>query len=168
MNIGIEKNNIDKCVDILSHYLADIYSLYFKTHTFHWNVTGPHFSMFHKLFDEQYNALFASIDEIAERIRVLGSLVPASYSKFQSMSCLKEARADIYKVDTTKPNSEFEIEYRLVKELLEDHETVICNLRKWISQLGELNDVAGQDFLTGRLAEHEKMAWFLRAHVSNS
>ena len=152
MNLGIDKSNLKKSAHILSCYLADTYYLYFKTHTFHWNVTGPHFYSLHKLFDTQYTSLFESIDEIAERIRSLECLVPASFVKFQSLSGLQDVPENL---DAQG----------MISTLLKDHESIVCNLRKWIAELGEINDVASEDFLTGRLAEHEKMAWMLRAHI---
>jgi starvation-inducible DNA-binding protein len=154
MNLGLDKNNLKKSAHILSQYLADTYYLYFKTHTFHWNVAGPHFYSLHKLFDEQYSALFESIDEIAERIRSLDCAVPASFVKFQSLSCLKDV-----------PEAHLD-DKGMITCLLNDQELIITNLRMWITELGELNDMASQDFLIGRLAEHEKMGWMLRAQVA--
>ena len=158
MNAGIDKHSLKKSAHILSQYLADTYYLYFKTHTFHWNVTGPHFYSLHKLFDDQYSALFESIDEIAERIRSLDCFVPASFVKFQSLSCLNDVP------DNHVPDHNLD-EKSMVACLLKDHETIASNLRKWITELGGLNDAASQDFLIGRLAEHEKMAWMLRAQT---
>jgi starvation-inducible DNA-binding protein len=151
--LGIEKTDLHKSVHILSHYLADTFFLYFKTHTFHWNVTGPNFYSLHKLFNDQYEALFKSMDEIAERIRSLGSIVSTSSPRFQSLSSLKESGEVLD--DKTQ-----------LLTLLNDHEMVIFNLRKWMTELNNTNDVATVDFLTSCLAEHEKMAWMLRAHLS--
>ena len=89
-NIGITKADSAKVIEILSNYLADSYYLYIKTHNFHWNVTGMHFQNLHKLFDEQYSALFESIDNIAERIRSLGEFVPATFAQLKELTCLKE------------------------------------------------------------------------------
>ena len=121
-NIGINKSNITKIVNILSNYLADSYFIYFKTHSFHWNVTGMYFQPLHKLFDEQYNALFASLDEIAERIRSLGEFVPASYGQLKDLTCLKEMK------ETPK-------DMEMIKILADDHETIIRNLRNWIDEV---------------------------------
>lgn len=151
MNLGIDKNKLKKSAHILAQYLADSYYLYFKTHSFHWNVVDPRFYSLHNLFDEQYSSLFESIDDIAERIRSLDCVVPASFVKFQSLSCLEDVPENL---DASG----------MIACLLKDHEKTVLNLRKWIAELGELNDVASEDFLTGRLAEHEKMAWMLRAH----
>lgn len=151
-NIGINKSNISKVVSILSNYLADSYFLYFKTHGFHWNVTGMFFQPLHKLFDEQYNSLFSSLDEIAERIRSLGEYVPATYIQLKDLTCLKELK-DIPK------------DMEMLKVLAEDHETIIRNLRTWIDEVTAAGDVGTADFLTARIEEHEKTAWMLRSHL---
>ncbi|MGY3804909.1 Dps family protein [Pigmentibacter ruber] len=151
-NIGINKSNISKVVSILSNYLADSYFLYFKTHGFHWNVTGMFFQPLHKLFDEQYNSLFSSLDEIAERIRSLGEYVPATYNQLKDLTCLKELK-DIPK------------DMEMLKVLAEDHETIIRNLRTWIDEVTAAGDVGTADFLTARIEEHEKTAWMLRSHL---
>lgn len=150
-NIGITKSDSAKIVEILSHYLADSYYLYLKTHNFHWNVTGMYFQTLHKLFDEQYNALFESLDQIAERIRSLGEFVPASYIQLKELTCLKETK-------------EIPKDREMIKILLEDHESIIRNLRNWIEETNKTGDVGTSDFLTARIEEHEKTAWILRSH----
>jgi starvation-inducible DNA-binding protein len=151
MNLSLDKNCLKNSVQILNQYLADVYSLYLKTHLFHWNVTGLSFYSLHKLFDDQYSALYESVDEIAERIRSLDSFVVASFSEFQKTTCLKEAPK---KLDAVS----------MVSHLLKDHEKIIEHMRQWVLELGEWNDKATEDYFIGRLAEHEKMAWMLRAH----
>ena len=150
-NIGITKSETNKVIEILSHYLADSYYLYLKTHNFHWNVTGMNFQSLHKLFNEQYNALFISLDEIAERIRALGEYVPATYLQLKELTCLKETK------ETPKDRE-------MIKLLLEDHETIIKNLRTWIEETANAKDLGTSDFLTARIEEHEKTAWMLRSH----
>ncbi|WP_233231115.1 Dps family protein [Silvanigrella aquatica] len=150
-NIGMTKAESSKVVEILSHYLADSYYLYIKTHNFHWNVTGMYFQNLHKLFDEQYSALFESLDQIAERIRSLGEFVPATFAQLKELTCLKETK-DIPK------------DREMIKMLLEDHETIIRNLRTWIEEVDEAGDAGTSDFLTARIEEHEKIAWMLRSH----
>ncbi len=125
---------------------------YFKTHTFHWNVKGINFYSLHKLFEEQYLSLFGSIDEIAERIRYLGSLAPSSYSQFQALSTVKEAQG----VPDAKG---------MISALANDQEIIIRNVRKWIVELTDINDSVTADFLTTRLSDHEKMGWMLKAHL---
>ncbi len=150
-NIGITKSDSSKVVEILSHYLADSYYLYLKTHNFHWNVMGMNFQTLHKLFEEQYNELFASLDQIAERIRSLGEYVPASNIQFKELTCLKETK-------------EIPKDREMIKILLEDHESIIRNLRSWIEEVNKAGDVGTTDFLTARIEEHEKTAWMLRSH----
>lgn len=151
-NIGITKPNATKIVQILSHYLADTYYVYLKTHSFHWNVTGMNFQSLHSLFDVQYNALFASLDEIAERIRALGDFVPGSFAELKELTCIKECKTILK-------------DKEMVKNLLDDHETIVRHLREWIEEVNEAGDVGTGDFLTARIEEHEKTAWMLRAHL---
>jgi len=151
-HLGLPEKKIEKSVFVLSHYLSDTYYLYLKTHNFHWNVTGMHFYAMHKMFEEQYTALFTSVDEIAERIRAFGHFVPATTEQFKAMTSLKETK----KI----PNSR-----EMVEMLKDDHEKVVQNLRKWIAELLAIDDNDTSDFLTGRMKEHEKTAWMLRSHL---
>ncbi|KAB8033191.1 Dps family protein [Fluviispira multicolorata] len=153
-NIGISKADTTKVITILSHYLSDSYYLYLKTHNFHWNVTGMHFQNLHKLFDDQYNALFSSLDEIAERIRSLGEFVPGSYMQMKELTCIKESK-------------EIPNDREMLKILLDDHETIVRNLRNWIEEANQASDVGTGDFLTARIEEHEKTAWMLRSHLES-
>ncbi|HRI35722.1 MAG TPA: DNA starvation/stationary phase protection protein [bacterium] len=131
----------------LEHAFMATYALYFKTHSYHWNVTAPDFASVHKMLEEQYDDLWEAIDAIAERFRVFGLGAP---SMVPSISALP--------VGTTKQD--------MFRDLLADHERVIAGMRAWISVLEEANDAAGADFLVARLAEHEKMAWMLRASIA--
>ena len=146
-NIGLEKKEIEQSVRVLINYLADSYYLYLKTHQFHWNVTGPNFYSLHKMFEEQYNALFLSIDDIAERIRALGAFVPSPSAELKQFTSLEDV--------TDVPSAA-----EMLSLLLADHETVIRNIRTWLKE--EL-DPSTDDFLIGRMEEHEKTAWMLRA-----
>ncbi len=136
-------------VRILSHYLADSFYLYLKTHNFHWNVTGPLFFSLHKMFEEQYNELFLSLDAIAERVRTFNVSVPATTIELQELTCLKEHAKEV-------PNAR-----DMIKYLFEDHERVIENLKNWINEVAE--DADTQDYLISRLQVHEKTAWMLRS-----
>lgn len=151
-HLGISDKKAQKSIDFLNHYLSDIYFLYLKTHNFHWNVTGMHFYSLHKMFEEQYTALFASLDDIAERIRAMGAFVPATTEQFKSLTVLKETK----KIPKDK---------EMVEILKDDHETVIQRLRKQIDELLKLDDNDTADFFTERMKEHEKTAWMLRAHL---
>jgi starvation-inducible DNA-binding protein len=151
VNIGIPEKDRAEISRILGKVLADEYVLYTKTRNYHWNVVGPHFSEYHKLFADQYETLDGDIDEIAERIRSLGAKTPATLVEFSKMSKLKE-----------HPNNYPETQ-TMVSNLLADHETVIVTLRGDVESCVKHNDVGTADFLTGLLEKHEKTAWMLRS-----
>lgn len=73
IDIGIDAGDRETIATGLSRVLADTYTLYLKTHNFHWNVTGPMFQTLHLMFEQQYNELALAVDAIAERIRALAS-----------------------------------------------------------------------------------------------
>ncbi len=150
VNIGINENNRKKLAQGLSKVLAESYLLYIKTHAFHWNVKGPLFNTLHLMFEEQYNELFAAVDEIAERIRALGCPAPGSYKSFFKLSSLKESEEDL------DANG-------MIKELLEGQETLIRTLRELIQTANQANDEATADLGTARIKQHEKVAWMLRS-----
>jgi starvation-inducible DNA-binding protein len=152
--IGISNKNLEAVAALLSTLLADEYILYTKTRNAHWNVTGADFYDKHKFFESQYETLDGFIDNIAERIRTLGQASPATLASFLKLTTLKEQ-------NFSKTNST-----TYLQQLLADHETICQNLRKQIEPINnKYNDVGTADFLTGLLEEHEKMAWFLRAHL---
>jgi len=152
VNIGISQKDRQGVINLLSKILADQYVLYTKTRNYHWNVTGPHFSDYHKLFAEQYGALAEDIDDVAERIRSLGGKTPSTLKEFSNATRLKEHPGKY-------PNARV-----MVANLLADHEKVIQTLRKDIESCGsKYHDVGTEDFLTGLIEKHEKTAWMLRA-----
>lgn len=154
-NIGISEKKLQSSIDILSVVLADQVTLYTKTRKFHWNVNGESFMELHKLFESQYNLLEASIDEVAERISKLGGKTIGTMTEFIRLTNIKE-HPDKY------PTSKL-----MIKELLEDHETVIIELRKFIEKHSEKsNDCGTIDFLTGLIVEHETIAWTLRRYMN--
>src|SRR5271168_1923329 len=112
VNIGISDKDRKKIADGLSHLLADTYTLYLKTHNFHWNVTGPMFNSLHLMFENQYIELAEAVDMIAERIRALDFPAPASYAQFSEMTSIKE--------ETGVPKAE-----EMIKQLVQAHETVV-------------------------------------------
>ena len=152
MDIGIEKKSITKITKELNVALANQHVLYQKLRNFHWNVRGVHFKALHELFEEQYTELFADIDEVAERIRMLGVYTKATMKHFLGNSSIKESEKYI---DSNK----------MIQELLLDHEKIIGMLRKDIEIVGELGDAGNDDFLTALLQKHEKMAWMLRSMI---
>lgn len=142
----------DATVEALSKLLADSYTLYLKTHNYHWNVTGPMFTTLHTLFEQQYTELAMAVDEIAERIRTLDAPAPGSYSAFERLATVKE--------ETGSPDATAMIE-RLVK----DQKTVSDSARSVIEAAEGAGDQATADLATRRIDVHEKHAWMLRSHL---
>jgi starvation-inducible DNA-binding protein len=135
----------------LSRLLADTYTLYLTTHNFHWNVTGPMFNTLHEMFMAQYTELWATVDQIAERIRALGHAAPGSYAAFSKLSSLPDVPAEPPKA------------LDMVRILVEGHESVARTARELFPRADAAGDEATADLLTQRLAAHEKTAWMLRA-----
>lgn len=153
-NIGLEESNRQEVADELAKILSDEYVLSTKTRNAHWNVEGADFYDKHKFFESQYEQLDDIIDNVAERIRSLGHYPPATLKSFLGMTQLTEMSRE--KNDSNG----------FIKELLEDHESIIVKLRENIHRFGdELNDMGSCDFITGLMEDHEKMAWFLRSHL---
>lgn len=150
MDIGIKANDREKIAEGLSHLLADTYTLYLKTHYFHWNVTGPMFNTLHLMFETQYTELALAVDEIAERIRSLDVYAPGTYSQFAKLSSIKES-------DGIPDANE------MIKELVDGHEAVCRTARKVFPAANKADDEATADLATQRLQLHEKTAWMLRS-----
>jgi starvation-inducible DNA-binding protein len=150
INIGINEGQRTEIAKGLSKFMADTYTLYLKTHGFHWNVTGSMFNTLHLMFETQYNELWASIDVIAERIRALDAFAPGSYAELSKLTSLKEA--------TGVPSAK-----EMIAQLLEGHETVIREARNLAPTVEKANDEATLDLLTQRIQIHEKTAWMLRS-----
>ena len=154
-NIGISEKHLKNGSEVLSNVLSSEMTLYIKTRKFHWNVSGESFMELHKLFESQYKQLEESIDEIAERIGKLGHKTIGTMSEFSELSSIKESPG-VYA--ETKD---------MLKELLEDHETVIIQLRKDIDDGAEKSKDAGTvDFLTGLMEQHETIAWIIRRYIN--
>jgi starvation-inducible DNA-binding protein len=152
-NLGLSGKSRDAVLAALGRLLADEHVLYVKTRNFHWNVTGPHFGPLHQLFERQYDELAEVIDEVAERIRILGGVAPGSMKEFLKLTQIDE-----------QPGGKLEAE-KMIAALLSDHETVIRSLREAIEVADKAGDAGTDDFLTGLLEDHEKKAWMLRAHL---
>jgi starvation-inducible DNA-binding protein len=152
--IGISPKNLKNVSSLLSIVLADAVVLYTKTRKFHWNVSGESFMELHLLFEKQYTQLEEAIDEIAERINKLGSKTIGTMKEFLDSTHLKEAPG------------EYPSRKDMIKELLEDHETIIRELRKAVEECqDEYEDAGTADFLTGLMEEHETNAWKLRRYL---
>ncbi|MDZ4681996.1 MAG: DNA starvation/stationary phase protection protein [Saprospiraceae bacterium] len=152
-NIGISEKNLSAVTELLSAVLADSVTLYTKTRKFHWNVSGESFMELHKLFEGQYKQLEESIDEVAERINKLGSKTIGTMAEFAKLAAIKEHPGKY-------PSSK-----EMIAELLEDHENVVVQLRKFVDQCAEkYKDAGTADFLTGLMQGHETIAWTLRRY----
>lgn len=156
VNIGIEETDRKEIADGLSRLLADTYTLYLKTHNFHWNVTGPMFQTLHLMFETQYTELSDAVDLIAERIRALGFRSPGSYSEFGELSSIKEEKKEV-------PDAN-----RMIQLLLEGQEAVIRTARSVLPVVARVNDEPTADLLTQRMQIHEKTAWMLRSMLEGS
>jgi len=150
VDIGISEKNRKKIAEGLSRLLADTYTLYLKTHNFHWNVTGPMFSTLHTLFETHYTELALAVDQIAERIRALDCPAPGSYKQFAELSSIKE--------ETGVPDTN-----EMLKQLVIGQETIVRTAREIFPLVDEANDEPSADLLTQRMQVHEKNAWMLRS-----
>lgn len=153
INIGIPETNRVEIAQGLSRVLADSYTLYLKTHNFHWNVTGPMFQTLHTMFETQYTELALAVDEVAERIRSLGEFAPGSYKQFADLSSIDE--------ETSVPEAQ-----EMVKQLVAGHEAVARTARAVYPAAESGSDEATADLLTQRIASHEKSAWMLRSLIA--
>ena len=150
MDIGISKKDREKIADGLSHLLADSYTLYLKTHNFHWNVTGPMFNSLHVMFETQYNELALAVDLIAERIRSLGAPAPGSYREFAALASITE--------DDDHPDAT-----EMIRRLVKGQESVARTARSVFPAVEKAHDEPTADLLTQRMQIHEKNAWMLRS-----
>jgi starvation-inducible DNA-binding protein len=154
IDIGIPEDTRLEIADGLSHVLADTYTLYLKTHNYHWNVTGPLFNTLHLMFETQYNELWLAVDLIAERIRSLGSFAPGSGAQFGPLTAIAEADG--------VPKAE-----DMIRDLVLGHEAVVRTARKIFPVVEQAGDEPSADLLTQRMQEHEKTAWMLRAMLES-
>jgi starvation-inducible DNA-binding protein len=155
IDIGISEKDRVEIASGLSRVLADSYTLYLKTHVYHWNVTGPLFQTLHLMFETQYNELALAVDLIAERIRALGQFAPGSYGAFSRLSAVKETE----EVPTAK---------EMIADLVVGHQTVAKTARSVFRIAEGAADQATMDLLTQRLQLHEKTAWMLRSLLVES
>jgi starvation-inducible DNA-binding protein len=150
IDIGISDELRQEIGAGLSRLLADTYTLYLKTHNFHWNVTGPLFNTLHLMFETQYNELALAVDLIAERIRALGLPAPGSYAQFAKLTSIQE--------ETGTPSAE-----EMIRQLVKDQEAVVRTARSIFPVVEKANDQPTADLLTQRMQIHEKTAWMLRS-----
>jgi starvation-inducible DNA-binding protein len=150
IDIGIKEESRKQIADGLSRLLADTYTLYLKTHNFHWNVTGPMFQTLHLMFETQYNELALAVDLVAERIRALGYPAPGTYSDYAKLSSIKETAG--------VPKAE-----EMIRLLVEGQEAVVRTARSIFPIVDDAHDEPTADLLTQRMQVHEKTAWMLRS-----
>ena len=150
IDIGIEPADRQAITEGLSRLLADTYTLYLKTHNYHWNVTGPMFQTLHLMFETQYNELALAVDQIAERIRALGAPAPGSYREFAELSSIAE--------DEDQPDAS-----EMIRRLVKGQEAVVRTARSVFPAVEQAHDEPTADLLTQRMQVHEKTAWMLRS-----
>ena len=150
IDVGISDGDRKAIAAGLSKFLADTYTLYLKTHNFHWNVTGPMFQTLHLMFETHYNELWLATDLIAERIRALGAPAPATYTEFSLLSSIKEQQGHV-EAD------------QMIRLLVEGHQAVIRTARSVFPVAEKAQDQVTIDLLTQRMQIHEKTAWMLRS-----
>jgi starvation-inducible DNA-binding protein len=149
-DLGMDPDARREIAQGLSRLLADTYTLYLKTHNYHWNVTGPQFNTLHQMFEVQYTELAAAVDEIAERIRALDEFAPGSYSQYAALATVQEAQG--------VPDAA-----AMIRELAEDQLKVVRTARAVFPVADDAHDEPTADLLTQRMQVHEKTAWMLRA-----
>lgn len=154
LHLGLDKLLLKEITEELRNFLANTYALYLKTQNFHWNVTGPEFFSLHLLFQKHYEEMADGVDEIAERVKSLGSYVDGSFSSFLKRSLVKESNEQI----------SFN---QMVHELMDDHERLSKMGRPLIHRFQQIHDDVSSDLLIKRLSFHEKAAWMLRSHLSD-
>ncbi|HEY5642903.1 MAG TPA: Dps family protein [Woeseiaceae bacterium] len=150
INLGIKKEDREQIAAGLSKLLADSYTLYLKTHNYHWNVTGPMFNTLHVMFEQHYTELATAVDEIAERIRALGVKAPGTYREFAALTSIDEASGNESAED-------------MIRQLVVGQEAVVRTAREVFPAADAANDEPTADLLTQRMQIHEKNAWMLRS-----
>ncbi len=150
MDFGIAESDRRHIVEGLNHLLADTYTLYLKTHNFHWNVTGPMFQTLHQLFMEFYTEQWTAVDLIAERIRAMGAPAPGTYEAFAKLTSIK-------------PSNGLPKARQMIIELVEGQDAIVRTARKMFAVADNADDQPTCDLLTQRMQIHEKNAWMLRS-----
>lgn len=154
LNIGLTQEQRAGVIELLNRDLSDAYLLLIKTKKFHWDVVGPQFRSLHQMWEEQYQALTETIDQLAERVRTLGGYPVGTAEGFLKYGSIKEQSNNIPQAT------------EMVAQLVDDHELVIRNLREHVDACSEqFHDEGTADFLTGLMEGHEQMAWMLRSFI---
>jgi starvation-inducible DNA-binding protein len=154
INIGLSDREREGSIDILNAALSNAYLLLIKTKKYHWDVVGPQFMTLHKLWEEHYQTLSLSVDEYAERIRMLGGYPVGTAAGFLKCATLTEDPGDILSATA------------MVTRLVDNHEEIIRSLRSAVDNCtNDFHDLGNADFLTGQMEQHESMAWMLRSFI---
>lgn len=152
VDLALDRSVCQQVAQHLSLILSDTYLLYTKTQNFHWNMIDTRFYFLHKLLEEQYEELAKAIDELAERIRMLGEKSPGSMKQFLERTTLIESEGDLTADE-------------MLANLMKDHEALCRYLRERISHCSKLGDEGTADLFIAQLRFHEKSAWILRSHL---
>lgn len=154
INTGIKANARKEIAAELCKVQADTFTLYLKTHKFHWNVAGPMFQTLHQMFEGQYRDLWEAVDSIAERIRALDVHAPGSYAEFAALTSIRESEGLV------RANA-------MIRQLIEGHENLIHTARAALAAAESAGDAATVDLLAQRIRSHEKTAWMLRSMIDD-
>ncbi|WP_456621999.1 Dps family protein [Bradyrhizobium sp. P5_C12] len=140
---------VNKVSEALNVLLADAFALYLKTKNFHWHISGRHFRDYHLLLDEQSDQIFATTDQLAERVRKIGGATLKSIGQ-------------VAKLQTIKDNNEDYVPPReMLRELMQDNKHVAAAMRKAHEVCDEAGDVASASILENFIDETERRTWFL-------
>lgn len=154
-SMPLESDVCTEVTQMLAQVLSNTYVLYVKTQNFHWNVVDPRFYSLHLLFEKQYEELADALDDLAERIRMIGGKAPGSMQEFQQLATLEEGSSN------TSGDE-------MIQQLMEDHTVMADAIRASIASANDLGDDGTADLLVQRLRSHEKSSWMLRSHQINA
>ena len=143
---------MEKLVQITRIAFSSTFSFYIKVHSMHWNVEGPDFYEYHKLFEEIYEEVYGSIDTFAENIRKLDAYMPTSYHTLSMLTRIED--------EDRVPTKD-----QMVQELLMDSEKILIILKKNYNAAEAAGEHGLSNFLAERMDAHKKHAWFLRASI---
>lgn len=141
---------MEKLISQLRTILGTNFALYFKIHSYHWNVEGPDFVQYHEYLGDVYTQLWNNTDAISEKIRMLGSYSPTSLGRMLEL-------ADIEESDVI-PSA-----LAMFNNLKNDNDRMIVHLRAGIAAADDVGEPAISNFLQDILDQHQKHAWFFRS-----
>ncbi|NMB01053.1 MAG: DNA starvation/stationary phase protection protein [Firmicutes bacterium] len=151
--MGLSNEKTKKVAEHLDQHLADLHVLYTKLHNYHWNVEGPEFFTLHAQLEELYDAVAEEIDEVAERILMIGHRPSASLAAYLKKAKLQEAASEPISGKV------------IVQQLMADYGHLIAGLRAGIETAQEVGDEVSVDLMIGSLSAYEKTVWMLDAYL---